>query len=173
MGQAFPPAHLATVAIILTCVAHSQTNWRPLFNGDNLEGWSGPGAAFAVDDGAIRTQTGGLLRYTREKIGDVTLRVVYRISKGNSESSIVIRDGEKVRLDTGVIDGVTKPIALASKAPGEWNTMDITIKGAHVVVKLNDVLVTDHTGRQVDASYIAIEHPNDRAVVYVREVSVQ
>jgi len=165
---------LAAVATIVTCAICAQPGWRPLFNGNNLEGWTGAGTAFAVDDGAIRTQAGGgLLRYTREKIGDVTLRVVYRIVKANSESTVVIRDGEKVRLDTGAIDGVTKPIALASKAPGEWNTMDITINGAHVAVKLNDVLVTDHTGTQVQASYIAIEHPNDRAVVYVREVSVQ
>lgn len=169
----FPLANLPIATLLLLSLAYPQTGWRALFNGDNLEGWSGTASAFAVDDGAIRSQMGGQLRYSRERVGDSTLRVVYRIAKSASDSSVVIRDGAKVRLDTGAIDGVTKPIALASKAPGEWNTMDITIKGPHVVVKLNDVLVTDHTGTPADPSYIAIEHPADRAIVYVREVSIQ
>src|ERR1022692_4498908 len=83
---------VATLMLIGAFAAYGQTvqpmpgpvppGWRPLFNGRDLDGWAVADAhgkpGYTVEDGAIRTQPGsGLLWYTREKIGDATLRVVY------------------------------------------------------------------------------------------------
>jgi hypothetical protein len=121
-----------------------------------------------VDDGAIRTQPGnGLLWYTREKIGNATLRVVYRMSNSQGNSGIFIRipeqppnegfaihHGIEVQIDdrgddwhlTGVLDSMTKALSRAFKPGGEWNTMDITLSGLRTTVKLNGALVTDYDG---------------------------
>jgi hypothetical protein len=65
----------------------------PLFNGQDLDGWEhvGPGRVY-VEDGLMKTEGGmGLLWYTREKLGDCTLRVVYRTTKEDDNSGIFIR----------------------------------------------------------------------------------
>ena len=68
-------------------------NWKPLFNGKDLSGWEhvGPGT-FLVEDGMLKTQGGmGLLWYTREKIGNAVLRVVYKTSHPVDNSGVFIR----------------------------------------------------------------------------------
>jgi len=146
--------------------------WRPLFNGRDLDGWKLAGSsgqpAFTVEDGMIRTRPGtGLLWYSRAKIGNATLRVIYRMTSGRGNSGIFIRipsapadegfaahHGIEVQIDdrdddwhcTGVLYSMTKAKARAAKPAGEWNTMDITLDGLRTVVKLNGVVVTDYDG---------------------------
>ena len=58
----------------------TSTGWKPLFDGRSLDGWEhvGPGR-FVVDNGMLRTEGGmGLLWYSREKLGNCVLRVVYK-----------------------------------------------------------------------------------------------
>ena len=147
---------------------------RQLFNGKNLDGWGfegrDPGTkGFVVQDGRITTSPGGkgLLWYTREKIGNATLRVVYKMSneKGNSgvfiripeppkSESDAINKGIEVQIDnrdddwhcTGVLYSMTKALARPYKPAGEWNTMEITLDGLRTIVKVNGVLVTDYDG---------------------------
>src|SRR5271163_19406 len=60
--------------------ATSTTGWKPLFDGRTLDGWEhvGPGR-FVIDNGLLRTEGGmGLLWYSREKLGNCVLRVVYK-----------------------------------------------------------------------------------------------
>src|SRR5688572_25287705 len=58
----------------------TSSEWKPLFNGRNLDGWQhvGPGEV-VVENGALKTVGGmGLLWYTGEKIGNATIKIVYR-----------------------------------------------------------------------------------------------
>jgi hypothetical protein len=172
--------------------------WRSLFNGKNLDGWlvAGDGGkpAYTVEDGTIRTQAGkGLLWYT-QKIGNTTLRVVYRMANSQGSCGVLIRIPEapggeafevgkvmEVRIDdrgddrhvTGVLNSVTKALNRAVKAEGEWNTMDITIEGPRTVVKLNGALVTDYDGGLGVPGYIALLHHDDRALIWIREISLK
>ena len=66
---------------------------RQLFNGTDLDGWEhiGPGRVY-VEGGLMKTQGGmGLLWYTREKLGDSTIRVVFRTTAPDDNSGIFIR----------------------------------------------------------------------------------
>jgi hypothetical protein len=143
---------------------------KQLFNGKNLDGWDTAGGVggWVVEDGAIRAQGGRtMLWYSREKIGNVTLRVVYKMTdpRGNSgvfiripdkppNESYAIHHGIEVQIDdrdddwhcTGVLYSMTKAKARPSKPPGEWNTMEITMDGLRTIVHLNGVLVTDYDG---------------------------
>ena len=189
--------------------------WKALFNGKDLDGWSVADAqgkpAFIVEDGAIRTQKGaGLLWYSREKIGNATLRVVYKMANAQGNSGIFIRipeappnetfaihHGIEVQIDdrdddwhvTGVLYSMTKAFSRPFKPGGEWNTMDITLTGLRTIVKVNGVLVTDYDGvspvpqkvhdwepergPRPESGYIALQHHDDEAAIYFREISLK
>jgi hypothetical protein len=146
---------------------------RELFNGENLDGWvflpNRAGAAgFAVKEGLLETTSGtGMLWYTKEKIGNATLKVVYKMSNDRGNSGIFIRipiepksetdgihKGIEVQIDnrdddwhcTGVLYSMTRAMARPYKPAAEWNTMEITLDGLRTTVKLNGVLVTDYDG---------------------------
>ncbi len=136
---------------------------RLLFNGHDLDGWEhvGPGK-MVVEDGIIRTEGGmGLLWYTREKLGNCTIRVVYKTTDPRSNSGVFIRiadrpkdewyavhHGYEVQISdggdeyhrTGALYSLSKAKAISSKVD-QWNTMDITLKGQLVTVTLNGVEV--------------------------------
>jgi hypothetical protein len=155
---------------VLSGASGPKAKARPLFNGKTLEGWqmSHPGS-FVVEAGAIKTVRGGkgILAYNREKIGNATLRVVYKQSGTKANSGIFIRIPEKttsesyaihngieVQIDdndneyraTGVLYSMTQALARPYKPAGEWNVMEITMDGLRTIVKLNGVLVTDYDG---------------------------
>jgi 3-keto-disaccharide hydrolase len=151
----------------------SPNHWRQIFDGKDLKGWKHVGPGFmTVENGLIHTHGGmGLLYWTGGKIGDCTLRVVYRMRDENDNSGVFIRIplepreewmpvhyGYEVQIDnhpersgeneyhsTGTLYSLTKPLAKAWKPGPEWNTMDITLDGPRTIVVLNGVKVTDYT----------------------------
>jgi hypothetical protein len=159
--------------VLFSLVAHAQTQ---LFNGKNLDGWKAIGrdegasvsAGFAVKDGLLQTTTGkGVLWFTKQKIGNTTIKVVYRMSNEKGNSGVFIRipmeprneddainKGIEVQIDnrdddwhaTGVLYSMTKAMARPYKPAGEWNTMEIKLDGLRTVVTVNGVLVTDYDG---------------------------
>src|SRR5690242_7657859 len=77
---------------------------KPLFNGKNLDGWAriprhedapaGQQPGFVVEKGvlvAVPAAPEDDLWYTRQKIGNATLRVVYKVSAPEANSGIFIR----------------------------------------------------------------------------------
>jgi hypothetical protein len=140
------------------------SEFKPLFNGRNLDGWQhvGPGEV-VIENGTLKTVGGmGLLWYTGEKIGNAVVKVVYRVS-GDSNSGVFIRIPEKptepwmpvnkgyeVQIDdteddwhrTGVLYSFTK--TLAQPKVGEWNTLEITIQDDRTSVSVNGTKVTDY-----------------------------
>jgi len=147
--------------------------WKQLFNGKNLDGWKhvGPGD-MTVEDGLIHTHGGmGLLYWTGAKLGDCTIRVVYKMRDSNDNSGVFVRIpvaptepwmpvnyGYEVQIDnhpetsnedeyhiTGTLYSLTKPLAKPGKPGPEWNTMEITLDGPRTVVAVNGEKVTDYT----------------------------
>jgi len=189
----------------------AQQSQRALFNGKNLDSWKhvGPGA-FVVEKEMLKTEGGmGLLWYSREKIRDATVRVVFKLTGKESDSGVFIRipeeptepwmpvnRGYEVEIGdwpddyscTGVLYTFSRALARPIKPLGEWNTMEITMNGPHIIVRLNGVKVTDFTegqpvppkhagsidpdrGPRPDSGYIGLQnHPG--APVYFKEVSI-
>jgi acetylornithine deacetylase/succinyl-diaminopimelate desuccinylase-like protein len=195
---------------------------RPLFNGRDLSGWAriprhenpppGEKPGFEIRSGllvSIPDAPEDDIWYTREKIGNATLRVVYKISAENANSGVFIRipvepkseddainKGIEVQIDnsaddyhcTGVLYSMTKARARPYKPIGEWNTLEITLRGPRTIVKLNDVLVTDYDGvspvppkggqyepdrgPRPDSGFIAIQHHGGNATVTFREITL-
>jgi len=172
---------LALAVAWVSASAFGGNGWIQLFNGSNLDGWAVAGAsgrsAFATDDGSIRTQPGsGLLWYTREKIGDGTLRIIYKLSSPECRSAVLLHLPSEPNSEVaGGAQGSFVPIDSANDAAkpvGEWNTMDIAMNGAHLRVKLNGVLISDSQGA-TGAGYVALRHPDARTTMYIREISIR
>ena len=157
---------------LLTVAAQSQTDeWKQLFDGKDLVGWKHVGPGYmTVEDGLIVTHGGmGLLYWTGGKLGDCTIRVVFRMRDHNDNSGVFIRipiepreewmpvhygyevqidneaDGEDEYHITGMLYSLTKPLARTGKPGPEWNTMEITLDGTRTIVVLNGSKVADYT----------------------------
>jgi len=197
--------------------AKESSGWRPLFDGKTLDGWEhvGPGK-MVIEDGLIRTEGGmGLLWYTREKFGDCIIRVVYKMTARDANAGVHVRFPDKpkdawdavhhgyeiqicdVQDDfhgTGSIYSLSKLTARPAKPAGEWNTMEITLKGRRVLVAINGVQVNDFDpetakipdrtkdfepkrGPRPESGYIGLQNHDDydqaKAHVYFKDVSVK
>jgi hypothetical protein len=208
--------------LLLGCaVAATAADRRQLFNGRDLTGWARiprhedspkdqqPG--FRVENGLLVSLPEAPeddLWYTPGKLGNGTLRVVYKVSDKSANSGIFIRIPEKPKSEddainkgievqigdtgddfhtTGVLYSMTQAKARPSKPAGEWNTMEIAMKGARTIVTLNGVVVTDYDGHspvppkkgryepergpRPDTGYIAVQHHGGAATVWFREIS--
>ncbi|PYQ14597.1 MAG: hypothetical protein DMF80_12055 [Acidobacteria bacterium] len=144
----------------------AQSGWEPLFDGRDLAGWDhvGPGR-FVLEDGVLKSEGGmGMLWFTPRKIGNATVRVVYKTAARDANSGVFIRIPEKptepwmpvnrgyeVQIDdaeddthvTGVLYSLTKAMARPGK-PDEWNELEITLDGPLTVVFVNGVKVTEY-----------------------------
>ena len=146
-------------------------SWEPLFNGRDLSGWkmTGPGR-FIIENGLMKTEGGmGLLWYTGKKLGNCTVRVVYKTASDHANSGVIIRlpepptdpwygvhNGYEVQIDAGGDDwhtsgalySLSRVTRRAQRPQGEWNTMEITLRGQTTVVRLNGEVVNEFRGDQ-------------------------
>ena len=143
----------------------SASDWRPLFDGHTLDGWEhvGPGK-FVVEDGLLRTEGGmGLLWYSREKLGNCVIRIVYKTAGQRDNSGIYVRIADRPKdpwyavhhgfevqiMDQGPAGRSTGSIYTFSKAaakpakPSEWNTLEVTLKGNRILTTINGVKVSE------------------------------
>jgi hypothetical protein len=192
-----------------------------LFNGKNLDGWSrlarhegqpdhAPG--FKIENGMLITDPEAPeddIWLAGEKIGNATIRVVYKVDSERANSGIFIRipeapkseddainKGIEVQIDqgdddwhcTGVLYSMVKAKARPSKPIGEWNTMEIAMRGPRTTVKVNGVVVTDYDGvspapekaktyepdrgRRPDTGYIAVQHHGGKGIVTFKEITL-
>jgi hypothetical protein len=174
----------------------------------------GPGN-FVVEDGLLKTVSGmGMILYPAEKFSNVVIRVVYKVKDNDCNSGVFIRLPEKpsdewaavntgyeVQIDngtrhvggdyhcTGVLYSLTKAMTHPQKAPGEWNTMEITLDGQRTIVKINSEMVTDFTegdpvpektrdfepdrGPRPESGYIGLQNHDELSTVYFKEVAVK
>jgi hypothetical protein len=192
----------------------NDSEWRTLFDGKSLDGWEhiGPGK-MVLEDGLLRTEGGmGLLWYTREKIGDGVIRVVYKTTSHSANSGVFIRiadkpkdpwyavhNGYEVQIcdvqddfhGTGSIYSLSKVTSRPAKPEGQWNTMEITLKGRRIQVAINGTQVNDFDpetatipertkefepkrGPRAESGYIGLQNHDDYAKdshVIFKEVS--
>lgn len=190
--------------------------WRIIFDGKRLDGWEhiGPGK-MVLEEGGIRTEGGmGLLWYTKEKFGNCVIRVVYKTGSRNANSGVYVRIADKpkdpwyavhhgyeVQIEdtgdeyhgTGAIYSLSKTTARPVKPPGEWNTMEITLKGQEILISLNGAQVNHfdpetaaipkrtkdyepERGLRPPSGYIGLQNHGDvtnNAYVFFKEVSVR
>ncbi|MCC6907495.1 MAG: DUF1080 domain-containing protein [Phycisphaerales bacterium] len=107
-----------------------------------------------VEDGRIVTDGKGANLCTAEDFADFELLVDWRIRPGG-DSGIYLRGCPQVQIwdrpdigSGGLYNNekhASKPLLIADRPSGEWNTLRILMVGDRVTVYLNDALVVDDT----------------------------
>ena len=204
---------LGICALAAPALGQTPAAGRPLFDGKTLDGWEhvGPGR-FVIEDGVMKTEGGlGLLFYSKEKLGDCVIRVVYRLATPRSNSGVYVRiaekptepwyavhhgfevqiaDGGKSARGTGSVYTFADAKAQPAKV-GEWNTLEVTIRGKTIRTAINGTPVTEFDssgldpkapdksgegdparGPRPESGYIGLQNHDKDSVVYFREVTV-
>src|SRR5215470_13718644 len=192
-------------ALLLAVACAHAADWEQLFDGKDTNGWKmvGPGHITA-ENGMLKTEGGmGLLYYTGKPIGNATLRVVFKTTGDRDNSGVFIRmpeqphdpwygvhNGYEVQIDaggdewhsTGALYSLSKVTARNQKPAGEWNTMDIVLKGQLTTVFLNGTKINEFRGDQAvperkqwyepvrgprpDTGYVGLQNHDGRSTVY-------
>lgn len=186
----------------------TEIGFASLFNGKDLTGWEGANgpaeACWEVHDGLLicNGKKGPWLR-SMEKYGDFNLRLEYLLKEGGN-SGVYVRvpeDGNHHGKDAGVeiqvLDDhserytMLKPyqysasvyaIAPASprvcKQPGQWNTLEIDVRGPNYRIFHNGVQVIDATPEQYPdlterllTGYLGLQNHSEH--VYFRHLRIQ
>jgi hypothetical protein len=149
---------------------HAAAGFVDIFNGKDFTGWAGPIENYEVKDGAIvcKPKKGGNI-YATPVYGDFVARLEYRLPPGGNnglairypgtgrpsadamcEIQILDDDAPKyAKLDPRQYNGSAYGMAPAQRGylrpVGDWNFMEVTLRGPTIVTELNGtrILNTD------------------------------
>lgn len=149
---------------------HSNEGFKPVFNGENLDGWAGAVNNYEAKDGAIACKKGkGGFLFTQEKYADFVVRLEFQVPPGGNNGLAIRYPGKGnpayqgmtelqvldntaakyAKLDKRQYHGSAYGMAAATRGylrkPGEWNFQEVTVKGSTIKVELNGnvILSTD------------------------------
>ncbi len=140
-----------------------------LFTGTNLEGWEPqkPANQWVAENGILKSPKSGSNLLTKQKFNDFKLHIEFRYPEG-SNSGIYLRGRYELQIiDSrgeepssvflGGIYGFLTPNENVAKAPGEWQSYDITLVGRRVTIEANgktiiyDAIIPGITGGAIDS----------------------
>jgi hypothetical protein len=146
----------------------SKLGFKSLFNGNNLEGWSGPVSNYQVVDGTIQCKKGkGGTIYTAEEYQDFVVRLEYKLPVGGNNGLAIRYPGSGDTAYVGmcelqVLDNTATKFAKLDKrqyhgsaygmvaahrgyqrAIGDWNYQQVRVKGSTIKVELNGFTILD------------------------------
>ena len=168
--------HLLTAAAFaltaFTATAAEKDGFTSVFNGKDFIGWAGPVENYEVVEGAVVCKKGkGGTIYTKEQYGDFVVRLEFKVP-ANGNNGLAIRypgtgdpaytgmcelqvlDDKYKGIDPRQAHGSAYGMAAAKrghqKPVGEWNTQEVTVKGATIKVVLNGTTILDADLSKVD-----------------------
>ncbi len=146
----------------------SKLGFKSLFNGNNLEGWSGPVNNYQVVDGTIQCKKGkGGTIYTAEEYQDFVVRLEYKLPAGGNNGLAIRYPGSGdtayvgmcelqvldntatkfTKLDKRQYHGSAYGMVAAhrgyQRAIGDWNYQQVRVKGSTIKVELNGFTILD------------------------------
>jgi hypothetical protein len=155
-----------------------------IFNGENLNGWTGWTRGYTVQEGAIVCKNASLNLYTMKEYDDFVLRFEFKLTPGanngigiraplkgkTSEEGMeiqVLDDGHPKYADIhewqvhGSVYGIVPAKRGFLKPAGEWNTEEIRVEDGRITVVLNGETIVDADVREAAANGAADgkEHP--------------
>jgi len=155
-------------AVPQMALAEADEGFTPLFNGRDLEGWTGDTKGYAAEDGkiVIRPELGSGNLYTAKEYADFVLRFEFKLPPAaNNGLGVraplegdaayagmeiqILEDGSPVYWGLrpyqyhGSVYGVVPARRGFLHPPGEWNTEEVTVRGRHVTVVVNGATVVD------------------------------
>jgi hypothetical protein len=160
---------------------------KPLFNHEDLTGWTTVGTAkWDVKDGVLVGSGGQGHIFTVASYDNLMLRTSLRISKrGNSGVYFRVQDradwpiGYEAQVDhhdpnnpTGSLYGRSKAAKVVTR-DGDWFTMQVTADGPHIVIEVNGATVVDTHDTTFQGGMIALQAHDPSSVVEYRDVEIK
>lgn len=207
--------NILSIAAVLILMSFSGLNkiksdhgWISLFDGKSLDGWraSDKPGTFSVEDGSIKVAGPTSHLYYEGPVMDHNFKnfefKALVMTRPGSNSGIYFHTayqdksfpdkGFEVQVNnshsdwkrTGGLYDIkdTKEVYVKDN---EWFTEDILVQGKHVVVKLNNTVVTDwtqpdgfvppenHPGRIISSGTFALQGHDPKSVVYFKDIMVK
>jgi len=189
--------------------AAAQKNWVSLFDGKTLNGWKvGDNAhTFSIEDGAIKVAGPKAHLYYMGEVNNhefknFELKATVKTTKGSNSGlyfhtqyqekgwpihgyEVQINNTHGDYIKTGSLYEVVD-VREVYVNDDEWFTMHIIVKGNHVIVKINDIVVVDYTQpakplrvtderqtRVIKPGTFAIQGHDPKSVVYIKDIQVK
>ena len=159
-------------------------SFTPLFNGKDFTGWIGATANYEIKNGAIVCKPGkGGTLYTQDEYADFVARVEYQLPPGGNNglairypgqgdpayagmTEIQVLDDDAAQYKTldkrqynGSVYGITPSERGFLRKTGEWNLMEVTVKGPTIRVELNGTRILETDVSQVSEYMAKSPHP--------------
>ncbi len=119
-----------------------------MFNGKNMDGWHAMGKnQWVVENGIMRSPRSGSNLVSDRSFTDFKLHIEFKYPKG-SNSGVYLRGRYEIQIEDSKgmdplpdlfssVYGFLTPSEMMAKAPGEWQSYDITLIGRMVTVVAN------------------------------------
>lgn len=163
---------------------HDSPGFDDVFNGKDFTGWAGPVDQYEIKDGTVGCQPhrGGTI-YTTQEYADFVARLEYRLPPGGNNGLAIRYPGrgdsayvgmcelqildddapQYTRLDPRQFNGSAYgmvPVQRGYLRPtGQWNFMEVTVRGPRVRVELNGTQVLDADLSKVTTFMANSAHP--------------
>ena len=162
----------------------AEPGFRPVFNGSDLDGWSGAVDGWHVVDGALRCKPGsGGTLYFHQNLSDFVVRFEFLLPPGGNNGLAIRYPGRGdtayvgmcelqvlddsssryARLDPRQYHGSAYGMVAARRGfqrpVGEWNHQEVTVRGSTIRVELNGTVILDTDLSGVDAFMGNRPHP--------------
>ncbi len=165
----------------------AEPGFKPVFNGQNLDGWKGPINNYQVKDGAIvcKPGSGGTIYY-HQPWSDFIVRFEFKLPPGGNNGLAIRYPGKGdaayvgmcelqvlddsaakyARLDNRQYHGSAYGIAAAKRGfqrpVGEWNYQEVTVQGSTIQVVLNGTTILDTDLDEVQQFMSNRPHPGKK-----------
>jgi Domain of Unknown Function (DUF1080) len=182
-----------------SAASNGNSNFTSIFDGKTLDGWkmAGNGRFMIVEsDAALQSEGGmGLLWYSENKYKNFIFKLEWKVSDEGDNSgvfvrfpdpddnpNIAVREGYEIQIDdgagdpihqTGAIYDFAAPSKIASKPPGQWNTMEIQVSSQSYTVIINGQKVTEFTGSRMTEGYVGLQAHDDKSKVSFRNILIK
>jgi HEAT repeat protein len=148
--------------------AERSEGFVPLFDGRDLEGWTGAAASYVAEEGkvVVHPERGGGNLYTQKEYADFVVRFDFKLTPAaNNGLGVraplegdaayvgmelqILEDGSPVYWNLqpyqyhGSVYGVVPAKRGVQKPVGEWNSEEATVKGRRVTVVVNGITIVD------------------------------
>ena len=165
----------------------AEPGFKPVFNGQNLNGWEGPVNNYEVKDGAIvcKPRSGGTIYY-HQPWSDFIVRFEFKLPPGGNNGLAIRYPGKGdtayvgmcelqvldnsaakyARLDSRQYHGSAYGMAAAKRGfqrpVGEWNYQEVTVQGSTIQVVLNGTTILDTDLDEVQQFMSNRPHPGKK-----------
>jgi hypothetical protein len=165
-----------------TAAAAPRAEWRTLFDGTSLDGWTRDGDAnWQLMDGAVAADSGTGFLITEDSYADFDIELEFYVSP-DANSGVFVRCATPAQIGaatcyevnifdqrpdpkyrTGGIVEVAEPKVMLETGD-RWNRYEISAHGQHLVVKLNGQTTVDTSNDKFAAGPLALQYGAGRVM---------